>query len=169
MASSTSSAGDRMPAASAAPHVGESSTTAPHRNSLASRKQSKHVEFQIQFPRRPVIRIRRPEIFSLECNSSTSSRRPWKFTMKRALVRFAHAVSWIVSTFAFRIAVPILIVLCQFFSIPKSTIGLQRTSASRIIFFSGAKIKVVRSSRVRRAKTSFFISNHVNLSIPSQL
>jgi len=68
----------------------------------------------------------------------------------------------------FALAVPILIVLAIFLD-PKKHDWLQRTFCRRIIFFSGAKIKVVRSPGFDPQKTSFFISNHVNLFDPFAL
>jgi 1-acyl-sn-glycerol-3-phosphate acyltransferase len=68
----------------------------------------------------------------------------------------------------FAIAVPILIVLAIFLD-PKKHDWLQRTFCRRIILFSGAKIKVVRSPGFDPQKTSFFICNHVNLFDPFAL
>jgi 1-acyl-sn-glycerol-3-phosphate acyltransferase len=78
------------------------------------------------------------------------------------------AFLWIVSVLHFAIAVPILIVLAIFLD-PKKHDWLQRTFCRRIILFSGAKIKVVRSPGFDPQKTSFFISNHVNLFDPFAL
>ena len=88
--------------------------------------------------------------------------------MKRAWYVLRSAFLWMVSLLHFAIAVPILIVLAIFLD-PKKHDWLQRTFCRRIIFFSGAKIKVVRSAGFDPQKTSFFISNHVNLFDPFAL
>jgi 1-acyl-sn-glycerol-3-phosphate acyltransferase len=88
--------------------------------------------------------------------------------MKRAWYVLRSGFLWIVSLLHFAIAVPILIVLAIFLD-PKKHDWLQRTFCRRIIFFSGAKIKVVRSPGFDPQKTSFFISNHVNLFDPFAL
>jgi len=88
--------------------------------------------------------------------------------MKSAWYVLRSAFLWIVSLLHFAIAVPILIVLAIFLD-PKKHDWLQRTFCRRIIFFSGAKIKVVRSPGFDPHKTSFFISNHVNLFDPFAL
>ena len=88
--------------------------------------------------------------------------------MKRAWYVLRSAFLWIVSLLHFAVAVPILIVLAIFLD-PKKHDWLQRTFCRRIIFFSGAKIKVVRSPGFDPQKTSFFISNHVNLFDPFAL
>jgi len=88
--------------------------------------------------------------------------------MKRSWYVLRSAFLWTVSLLHFALAVPILIVLAIFFD-PKKHDWLQRTFCRRIIFFSGAKIKVVRSPEFDPQKTSFFISNHVNLFDPFAL
>ena len=88
--------------------------------------------------------------------------------MKRAWYVLRSAFLWIVSLLHFAIAVPMLIVLAIFLD-PKKHDWLQRTFCRRIIFFSGAKIKVIRSPGFHPQKTSFFISNHVNLFDPFAL
>jgi 1-acyl-sn-glycerol-3-phosphate acyltransferase len=88
--------------------------------------------------------------------------------MKRAWYVLRSAFLWIVSLLHFALAVPILIVLAIFLD-PKKHDWLQRTFCRRIIFFSGAKIKVVRSPGFDPQKTSFFISNHVNFFDPFAL
>ncbi len=88
--------------------------------------------------------------------------------MKRAWYFLRSAFLWTVSLLHFAIAVPMLIVLAIFLD-PKKHDWLQRTFCRRIIFFSGAKIKVVRSPGFDPQKTSFFISNHVNLFDPFAL
>ena len=88
--------------------------------------------------------------------------------MKRAWYVLRSALLWFLSLLHFAIAVPILIVLAIFLD-PKKHDWLQRTFCRRIIFFAGAKIRVVRSPGFDPQKTSFFISNHVNLFDPFAL
>jgi 1-acyl-sn-glycerol-3-phosphate acyltransferase len=88
--------------------------------------------------------------------------------MKRAWYVLRSAFLWIVSLLHFAIAVPILIVLAVFLD-PKKHDWLQRTFCRRIIFFSGAKIKILRSPAFDPQKTSFFVCNHVNLFDPFAL
>ena len=88
--------------------------------------------------------------------------------MKRVWYVLRSAFLWIVSLLHFAIAVPILIVLAIFLD-PRKHDWLQRTFCRRIIFFSGAQIKVVRSPGFDPQKTSFFICNHVNLFDPFAL
>ena len=88
--------------------------------------------------------------------------------MKRAWYVLRSAFLWIVSLLHFAIAVPMLIALAIFFD-PKKHDWLQRTFCRRIIFFSGAKVRVIRSPGFDPQKTSFFISNHVNLFDPFSL
>jgi 1-acyl-sn-glycerol-3-phosphate acyltransferase len=88
--------------------------------------------------------------------------------MKRAWYVLRSAFLWVVSLLHFAIAVPILIVLAVFLD-PKKHDWLQRTFCRRIIFFAGAKIQVIRAPGFDPQKTSFFISNHVNLFDPFAL
>jgi len=88
--------------------------------------------------------------------------------MKRSWYVLRSAFLWTVSLLHFAIAVPVLIVLAIFLD-PKKHDWLQRTFCRRIIFCSGAKIKVVRAPGFDPRKTSFFISNHVNLFDPFAL
>src|ERR1044072_3280251 len=82
--------------------------------------------------------------------------------MRRAWYGLRSALLWFISLLHFAIAVPILIALAIVLD-PKKHDWLQRTFCRRIIFFAGAKIRVVRSSGSDLAKTSFFIFNHVNV------
>jgi 1-acyl-sn-glycerol-3-phosphate acyltransferase len=88
--------------------------------------------------------------------------------MKRTWYVLRSALLWFLSLLHFASAVPILIVLAIFLD-PKRHDWLQRTFCRRIIFFAGAKIHVVRSPGFDPQKTSFFISNHVNLFDPFAL
>ena len=88
--------------------------------------------------------------------------------MKRAWYVLRSVFLWVVSLLHFAIAVPILIVLAVFLD-PKKHDWLQRTFCRRIIFFAGARIQVIRAPGFDPQKTSFFISNHVNLFDPFAL
>lgn len=88
--------------------------------------------------------------------------------MKRGWLVLRSALLWIVSLLHFAIAVPILICLAIFLD-PKKHDWLQRAFCRRIIFFAGAKIRVVRAPGFDPQKTCFFISNHVNLFDPFAL
>ncbi|HET8966568.1 MAG TPA: lysophospholipid acyltransferase family protein [Candidatus Acidoferrum sp.] len=85
--------------------------------------------------------------------------------MKRAWYVVRSALLWAVSLLHFAIAVPILIALALVFD-PQKHDWLQRAFCRRIIFFSGAKVRVVCDPGFDPQKTSFFISNHVNLFDP---
>jgi 1-acyl-sn-glycerol-3-phosphate acyltransferase len=88
--------------------------------------------------------------------------------MKRAWYVLRSALLWAVSLLHFAIVVPALIALAIVFD-PKRHDWLQRTFCRRIMFFAGAKIRVVRSPGFDPQKTSFFVSNHVNLFDPFAL
>src|SRR5207249_6040400 len=85
--------------------------------------------------------------------------------MKRGWYVLRSALLWAVSLLHFAIVVPALIALAIVFD-PKKHDWLQRTFCRRIMFFAGAKIRVVRSPGFDPQKTSFFVSNHVNLFDP---
>jgi 1-acyl-sn-glycerol-3-phosphate acyltransferase len=85
--------------------------------------------------------------------------------MKRVWFVLRSALLWAVSLLHFAIAVPILIALAIIFD-PKKHDWLQRAFCRRIVFFAGAKVRVVCEPGFDRHKTSFFISNHVNLFDP---
>jgi 1-acyl-sn-glycerol-3-phosphate acyltransferase len=88
--------------------------------------------------------------------------------MKRVWYLVRSALLWAVSLLHFAIAVPILIALAIFLD-PQKHDWLQRAFCRRIMFFSGAKVRVVRDPGFDPHKTSFFISNHVNLFDPFAL
>jgi 1-acyl-sn-glycerol-3-phosphate acyltransferase len=88
--------------------------------------------------------------------------------MKRAWYVVRSAILWTLSLLHFAIAVPILIALAIVLD-PKKHDWLQRSFCRRIIFFSGAKIRVIREPGFDPQKTCFFISNHVNLFDPFAL
>jgi len=88
--------------------------------------------------------------------------------MKRVWYVIRSALLWATSLLHFAISVPTLIVLAIVLD-PKKHDWLQRAFCRRIMFFAGAKIRVVRSANFDPAKTCFFISNHVNLFDPFAL
>lgn len=85
--------------------------------------------------------------------------------MKRAWYNVRSALLWAVSLLHFAIVVPVLVVLA-FVLDPKKHDWLQRAFCRRIIFFAGARVKTAMSPGFDPKKTSFFISNHVNLFDP---
>ncbi|HUI76140.1 MAG TPA: lysophospholipid acyltransferase family protein [Candidatus Acidoferrum sp.] len=85
--------------------------------------------------------------------------------MKQAWLAIRSMLLWAVSLLHFAIAVPTLIGLAIFLD-PKKHDWLQRAFCRRIIFFSGAKIRVERAPGFDAARTSFIVSNHVNFFDP---
>jgi 1-acyl-sn-glycerol-3-phosphate acyltransferase len=85
--------------------------------------------------------------------------------MKRTRFVLRSALLWAVSLLNFGISVPILVVLA-FVLNPRKHDWLQRAFCRRIVFFAGARVKLVASSGFDSTKTCFFISNHVNLFDP---
>jgi 1-acyl-sn-glycerol-3-phosphate acyltransferase len=85
--------------------------------------------------------------------------------MRRVWHVIRSALLWVVSLLHFAIAVPILIALALVFD-PKKHDWLQRAFCRRIIFFAGARVRVVRDPAFDPQKTCFFIANHVNLFDP---
>lgn len=85
--------------------------------------------------------------------------------MKRMWYVVRSALLWVVSLLHFGITVPLLILLAVFLD-PKKHDWLQRSFCRRIIFFAGAKVRVICSPGFDPRKTSFFISNHVNVFDP---
>src|SRR6266403_5686710 len=75
------------------------------------------------------------------------------------------AFLWGMSWLHFLIVVPVLIALAVVLD-PRKHDYLQRGLCRRIAFFSGAKVVVKESSGFDRARTSFFMVNHVNLFDP---
>ncbi len=88
--------------------------------------------------------------------------------MKRAWLVFRSAILWIVSSLHFFLVVPLLILLGIFLDTRKHD-WLQRAFCRRIVFLSGAQIEVRRASGFDANRTSFFMSNHVNLFDPFML
>ena len=85
--------------------------------------------------------------------------------MKRVWYGIRSALLWAVSLLHFGISVPILIAVAVVLD-PKKHDWMQRSFCRRIVFFAGAKVRVVRDPGFDAQKTSFFISNHVNVFDP---
>jgi 1-acyl-sn-glycerol-3-phosphate acyltransferase len=88
--------------------------------------------------------------------------------MKRASLALRSALLWIVSGLHFFIVAPILVFLGIFLD-PRKHDWLQRGFCRRIAYFSGARVEVRRSPGFDPQRTSFFMSNHVNLFDPFML
>lgn len=85
--------------------------------------------------------------------------------MKRVWEIVRSAFFWGMSWLHFLIVVPVLIALAVVLD-PRKHDYLQRGLCRRIAFFSGAKVVVKESPGFDRARTSFFMVNHVNLFDP---
>ena len=85
--------------------------------------------------------------------------------MKRLWEILWSAFLWGMSWLHFLIVVPVLIALAVVLD-PRRHDYLQRGLCRRIAFFSGAKVVVKESPGFDRARTSFFMVNHVNLFDP---
>lgn len=85
--------------------------------------------------------------------------------MKRLWEILRSAFLWGMSWLHFLIVVPALIALAVVLD-PRKHDYLQRGLCRRIAFFSGAKVVVKESPGFDRARTSFFMVNHVNLFDP---
>ncbi|HXC48737.1 MAG TPA: lysophospholipid acyltransferase family protein [Candidatus Sulfotelmatobacter sp.] len=85
--------------------------------------------------------------------------------MKRLWEILRSAFLWGMSWLHFLIVVPVLIALAVVLD-PRKHDYLQRGLCRRIAFFSGAKVVVKESPGFDRARTSFFMVNHVNLFDP---
>jgi len=88
--------------------------------------------------------------------------------MKRVWDILRSLVFWGLSWLHFLIVVPALIALAILLD-PRKHDYLQRGLCRRIAFFSGAKIVVKQDPGFDRARTSFFMVNHVNLFDPFML
>jgi 1-acyl-sn-glycerol-3-phosphate acyltransferase len=88
--------------------------------------------------------------------------------MKQAWPALRSALLWFISCLHFFIAAPSLVFLGIFLDMRKHD-WLQRSFCRRIAFFSGARIEVHRSPGFDPGRTSFFVSNHVNLFDPFML
>jgi 1-acyl-sn-glycerol-3-phosphate acyltransferase len=85
--------------------------------------------------------------------------------MRRAWLAVRSAILWAASLVHFFIAAPVLVFLGIFLDTRKHD-WLQRDLCKRIVFFSGARLKVERSPGFDLARTCFFMVNHVNVFDP---
>jgi 1-acyl-sn-glycerol-3-phosphate acyltransferase len=85
--------------------------------------------------------------------------------MKRGLLALRSAVLWILSGLHFFVTAPLLVFLGIFLD-PHKHDWLQRSFCRRIVFISGARVKVMCSPRFDPQRTCFFMVNHVNLFDP---
>lgn len=88
--------------------------------------------------------------------------------MKRGLLALRSAFLWILSGVHFFMVAPLLVFLGIFLD-PHKHDWLQRSFCRRIVFFSGARVQVVRSPGFDPQRTCFFMVNHVNLFDPFML
>lgn len=88
--------------------------------------------------------------------------------MKRASFVLRSALLWIASGMHFFIVAPLLVFLGIFLDARKHD-WLQRGFCRRIAFLSGARVEARRSPGFDPNRTSFFVSNHVNLFDPFML
>ncbi len=88
--------------------------------------------------------------------------------MKKTWLAVRSALLWVLSGLHFFIVAPSLVFLGIFVDMRKHD-WLQRTFCRRIAFLSGARVEVVRSAGFDARRTSFFMSNHVNLFDPFML
>ncbi|HKM68407.1 MAG TPA: lysophospholipid acyltransferase family protein [Candidatus Acidoferrum sp.] len=85
--------------------------------------------------------------------------------MRRLWEILRSVILWGLSWLHFLIVVPVLIGLAVILD-PRKHDYLQRGLCRRIAFFSGAKVVVKEDPGFDRARTSFFMVNHVNLFDP---
>ncbi len=85
--------------------------------------------------------------------------------MKRGFLALRSAFLWVLSGVHFFLVAPILVLLGVFLD-PHKHDWLQRSFCRRIVFFSGARVEVVRSPGFDPRRTCFFMVNHVNLFDP---
>jgi 1-acyl-sn-glycerol-3-phosphate acyltransferase len=88
--------------------------------------------------------------------------------MNRGLLALRSAFLWILSGLHFFVVAPLLVFLGIFLD-PHKHDWLQRSFCRRIVFLSGARLKVVRSPGFDPQRTCFFMVNHVNLFDPFML
>jgi 1-acyl-sn-glycerol-3-phosphate acyltransferase len=85
--------------------------------------------------------------------------------MKHIWLVLRSAVLWVFSGLHFFIVAPTLVFLAIFFE-PHKHDWLQRTFCRRIAFLAGVRVEVRRSPGFDANRTSFFMTNHVNLFDP---
>jgi 1-acyl-sn-glycerol-3-phosphate acyltransferase len=88
--------------------------------------------------------------------------------MKRGLLGVRSAFLWILSGLHFFLVAPLLVFLGIFLD-PHKHDWLQRSFCRRIVFFSGARVEIIRSPGFDPQRTCFFMVNHVNLFDPFML
>ncbi len=88
--------------------------------------------------------------------------------MKKSWLAVRSAFLWILSGLHFFIVAPLLVFLGIFLD-PHKHDWLQRTFCRRIVFLSGASLEVRRAPGFDPSRTSFFVSNHVNVFDPFML
>jgi len=88
--------------------------------------------------------------------------------MKKTWLAMRSAILWILSGLHFFIVAPTLVFLGIFLD-PRKHDWLQRGLCRRVVFLSGARIKVIRSGGFDASRTCFFFVNHVNLFDPFML
>jgi 1-acyl-sn-glycerol-3-phosphate acyltransferase len=88
--------------------------------------------------------------------------------MKQGLLALRSALLWILSGLHFFVVAPALVFLGIFLD-PHKHDWLQRSFCRRIVYLSGARLEVVRSSGFDSQRTCFFMVNHVNLFDPFML
>jgi 1-acyl-sn-glycerol-3-phosphate acyltransferase len=85
--------------------------------------------------------------------------------MKKAWCVLRSELLWVCSGLHFFLVAPLLVVLGIFLDARKHD-WLQRSFCRRIAFLSGARVTVRRAPGFDAGRTSFFVSNHVNLFDP---
>jgi 1-acyl-sn-glycerol-3-phosphate acyltransferase len=88
--------------------------------------------------------------------------------MKRSWLVIRSAILWVLSGLHFFSVAPLLVFLGIFLD-PHKHDWLQRAFCRRIVFLSGAQVEIRRSPAFDPNRTSFFMSNHVNLFDPFML
>jgi 1-acyl-sn-glycerol-3-phosphate acyltransferase len=85
--------------------------------------------------------------------------------MKRSWLTLRSVFLWIISALHFFIVAPTLVLLGVFLD-PRKHDWLQRGFCNRIALFSGVQLEVRRAPGFDPRRTSFFMSNHVNVFDP---
>jgi 1-acyl-sn-glycerol-3-phosphate acyltransferase len=88
--------------------------------------------------------------------------------MKKTWFVLRSGLLWIISGLHFFLVAPLLVILGIFLDARKHD-WLQRSFCRRIAFLSGAHVEVRRAPGFDASRTSFFVSNHVNLFDPFML
>ena len=88
--------------------------------------------------------------------------------MKKIWLVLRSSILWVLSGLHFFIVVPLLVFLGIFLN-PRKHDWLQRGLCRRIAFLSGARVEIRSAPGFDPSRTSFFMSNHVNLFDPFML